>query len=172
MHPVARRVPVLLLAAAALLAGPVWAGAEYVPPLSFLDPVPAAITGAAPFSGIDLAVERDGAEHSLRVPLAPREDRRALGRVVVPYLSVGATAQSDSSIRDNTVLYENVVRGQRSGMDMGAGVAWKLSERMELFGEYRFLRMNSDPAEAVGSGVLHRDVDGPILKGGFTIKLP
>ena len=172
MHPVVRRVPLLLLAAAAFLAGPAWAGEGYVPPLSFLDPAPAAVTGSTPFAGIDLSVDRDGAERSLRVPLASREDRRALGRVVVPYLSVGATTQADSSIRDNTVLYENVARGQRSGMDMGAGLAWKLSERMELFGEYRFLRMNPDPAEAVGSGVLHRDVDGPLLKGGFTIRLP
>jgi hypothetical protein len=171
MNPAVRRVPLLLLAAAACLVGPAWAGDEYVPPLSFLDPGPAAVTGASPFTGLDLSVERDGAERSLRVPLAPREDSRALGRVVVPYLSVGSTTQVDSSLRDNTVPYENVARGQRSGMDMGAGLAWKVSDRMELFGEYRFLRMNPDPAEAVGGGVLNRDVDGPYLKGGFTIKL-
>lgn len=171
MNRAVRRLPLLLLAGAGFLTGPAWAGDEYVPPLSFLDPVPAAVPGSSPFTGIDLSVERDGAERSLRVPLAPREERGALGRVVVPYLSVGSGSLGDSSIRDNTVPYENLSRGQRSGMDVGAGLAWKLSDRTELFGEYRFLRMNPDPAEAVGGGVLNRNVDGPYLKGGFSIKL-
>src|SRR5262245_24267799 len=156
--------------ASALLAGSAWAGDDYTAGLSFLDPVPAAATSPTP--PIDLSVVRDGSESTLRVPLAPREDSRAIGRLVVPYLSVGSTFLTDSNIRDSGVPYEDMSRAQKSGMDMGAGLAVKLSKRVELFGEYRFLRMNPDPTEAVGGGVLHRDVDGPYLKGGFSIKLP
>lgn len=155
--------------ASVLLAGPAWAGDDYTAGLSFLDPVPAAATSPTP--PIDLSVVRDGSESTLRVPLAPREDSRAIGRLV-PYLSVGSTFLTDSSIRDSGVPYEDMSRTQKSGMDMGAGLAVKVSKRVELFGEYRFLRMNPDPTEAVGGGVLHRDVDGPYLKGGFSIKLP
>ena len=152
-----------------LLAVPAWAGDDYTTGLSFLDPVPAAATSPTP--PIDLSVVRDGTESTLRVPLTPRQDSRAIGRLV-PYLSVGSTFLTDSSIRDNAVPYEDMARTQKSGMDMGAGVAVKVTKNVELFGEYRFLRMNPDPTEAVGGGVLHRDVDGPYVKGGFSIRLP
>jgi hypothetical protein len=157
--------------ASTLLAGPAWAGDDYSSGLSFLDPVPAAAISPSPLGAVDLSVVRDGAESTLRVPLAPREDSRAIGRLV-PYLSVGSTFLTDSSIRDSGVPYEDMSRAQKSGMDMGAGIAVKVSKSVELFGEYRFLRMNPDPTEAVGGGVLHRDVEGPYLKGGFSIKIP
>ncbi|HTK92332.1 MAG TPA: hypothetical protein VL948_19025 [Verrucomicrobiae bacterium] len=157
------------LLAGALLAGPAWAGDDYAAGLSFLNPVPAAATSPTP--PLDLSVVRDGSERTLRVPLASRDESRAIGRLV-PYLSLGSSFLSDSSIRDSGVPYEDMSRAQKSGMDMGAGVAVKVSKRMELFGEYRFMRMNPDPTEAVGGGVLRRDVDGPYLKGGFSITLP
>jgi hypothetical protein len=162
----------LVLTSAVLLAArPGLAGEEALAGLSFLDPVPAVVTGPSPLDALDLSVVRDGAESTLRVPLAGREDNRSQSRFV-PYLAVGASFLTDSSVRDSSVPYEDASRAQRSGMDMGAGLAWKLSNRLELFGEYRFLRMNPDPAGAVGSGILHRDTDGPFLKGGFTIRLP
>jgi opacity protein-like surface antigen len=55
-------------------------------------------------------------------------------------------------------------------MAVGAGVAWRLFERVELFGEYRFLHVNPDPAES--AGVFRRDLDAPTLKGGINIRLP
>jgi opacity protein-like surface antigen len=91
--------------------------------------------------------------------------------VLRPYLSVGSSFLVDGDAREAATLYEDNVRAQRKSMDVGAGLAWRLSKRVELFGEYRFLRMNPDPSEAA-SGVLHRDVDGPFLKGGFSIRLP
>ena len=168
---IAGRLLVGLGLATSLLAGSAWAGDDYTGGLSFLDPVPAATTSSSPLSAVELSVVRDGTESTLRVPLAPREDSQAIGRLV-PYLSVGSTFLTDSSIRDHSVPYENMARGQKSGMDMGAGVAVKISKSVELFGEYRFLRMNPDPTESLGAGVLHRDVEGPALKGGFTIRIP
>jgi hypothetical protein len=167
-----RALALLFLTSAVLLtARPSLAGEEALEGLSFLDPVPAATTAGSPLDALDLSVVRDGSESTLRVPLAVREDNRPQRRLV-PYLAVGASFLTDSSIRDSGVPYEDASRAQRSGMDMGAGLAWKLSNRLELFGEYRFLRMNPDPAGAGGTGILHRDTDGPFLKGGFTIRLP
>jgi hypothetical protein len=162
----------LLIGAVALVTGPARAATDYVPGLSFLDPVPAAAVSPSPFSLLDLSVVRDGTERTLRVPLAPRDDSRATSRLL-PYLSVGSSFLLDGEGRDpSATLYEDTVRAQRQSMDVGAGLAWRISNRLELFGEYRFLRMNPDPAEAVGGGLLHRDVDGPFLKGGFQIRLP
>jgi hypothetical protein len=159
-------VAISLVAAAPVCAGDdvLWGEGR-----SFLDPVPVAAIGASPLDGLDLSVVRDGTERTLRVPLAPRED--AARAVLRPYLSVGSSFLVDGDAREAATLYEDNVRAQRKSMDVGAGLAWRLSKRVELFGEYRFLRMNPDPSEAA-SGVLHRDVDGPFLKGGFSIRLP
>ena len=160
------------LVAAALLgvlaAGPATAEPESLQGLSFLDPAPAS-TPTPPLGGLDLSVVRDGTESTLRVPLS-RDDSRAAARLV-PYLSVGSTFPSDDPRSTPTSVYEDLRNPTRRGMDVGAGLTWRLGERVELFGEYRFLRVNPDPTEAIG-GVLRRDVEGPYLKGGFTIKLP
>ena len=132
------------------------------------DPTP------SPFSYLDLSVVRDGTESALRVPLAPGDDARDAPRFgrFVPYVSVGASLFAPESGRDSTSpLYEDA-RNPRKGMEVGAGVAWKLFHRVELFGEYRFLHVNPDPTESVGGGVFRRDVDGPTLKGGLNIRLP
>ena len=154
-----------------LAARPSSAGEEALHGLSFLDPVPAAAAPGSPLDALDLSVVREGSESTLRVPLAGREDNRPERRLI-PYLTVGSSFLTDSSIRDSAVPYEDATRQQQSGMDMGAGLAWKVSKRLELFGEYRFLRMNPDPTGPAGGGVLHRDTDGPFLKGGFSIRLP
>lgn len=170
-----RMTVVLALSMSSLLAlttRPASAESEILQGLSFLYPAPAGATSSSPFDALDLSVVRDGTERTLRVPLAPREDVRAASRIV-PYLSVGSSFLMDGDTRDTGVpLYEDAVRAQRKGMDVGAGLAWRITNRLELFGEYRFLRMNPDPAESVGGGLLHRDVDGPFLKGGFQIRLP
>ena len=142
--------------------------------LSFIDAPKPADPTPSPFSYLDLSVVRDGTERALRVPLAPADDARDPARFgrFVPYVSVGASLFLPDIGRDTTSsLYEDA-RNPRKGMEVGAGVAWKIFERVELFGEYRFLHVNPDPAEAGGGGVFRRDLDGPTLKGGINIRLP
>ena len=142
--------------------------------LSFIDAPKAADPTPSPFSYLDLSVVRDGTESALRVPFGSGEDARDPARFgrFVPYVSVGTSLLSPDSGRDPTgPLYEDA-RNPRKGMDVGAGVAWKLFERVELFGEYRFLHLNPDPTESTGTGVFRRDLDGPTLKGGLNIRLP
>jgi len=142
--------------------------------LSFIDAPKPADPTPSPFTNLDLSVVRDGPESALRVPLAPGADARDPARFgrFVPYVSVGASLLAPDGGRDATSpLYEDA-RNPRKGMDVGAGLAWKLFERVELFGEYRFLRVNPDPTDSAGSGAFRRDLDGPTLKGGLNIRLP
>jgi len=54
-------------------------------------------------------------------------------------------------------------------MRLGAGMAVPLSERAQLYGEYRFLRGRLD-AE-VGRGLLQREPDTADFRAGFSIRL-
>lgn len=158
----------------ALTALPASAGWLEESGLSFIDPPKAADSTPSPFSYLDVSVVRDGTESALRMPLAPGDDARDSARFsrFVPYLSVGANLLGLDSGRDATgPLFENA-RNPRKGVEVGAGVAWKLFERVELFGEYRFLHVNPDPADAASTGLFRRDLDGPTLKGGINIRLP
>ena len=160
----------------ALTALPASAGWLEESGLSFIDPPKAADSTPtpSPFSYLDISVVRDGTERALRMPLAPGDDARDSARFsrVVPYLSVGANLLGLDSGRDVTgPLFEDA-RNPRKGVEVGAGIAWKLFERVELFGEYRFLHVNPDPADAASTGLFRRDLDGPTLKGGINIRLP
>lgn len=160
----------------ALTALPASAGWLEESGLSFIDPPKAADSTPtpSPFSYLDISVVRDGTESALRMPLAPGDDARDSARFsrFVPYLSVGANLLGLDSGRDATgPLFEDA-RNPCKGVEVGAGVAWKLFERVELFGEYRFLHVNPDPADAASTGLFRRDLDGPTLKGGINIRLP
>jgi hypothetical protein len=48
-------------------------------------------------------------------------------------------------------------------------MALPLSERTELYGEYRFLRGRLDPG--VGRGLLQREPDSNDFRAGFSIRL-
>jgi hypothetical protein len=142
--------------------------------LSFIDAPKTADVAPSFLSNLDLSLVRDGTESALRVPLGPAEDARDTARFArfMPYLSVGASLFTPESGRDAaSPLYEDA-RNPRKGMEVGAGLTWKLFERVELFGEYRFLHVNPDPAESAGAGMFRRDLDGPTLKGGINIRLP
>lgn len=158
----------------ALTALPASAGWLEESGLSFIDPPKAADSTLSPFGYLDLSVVRDGTESALRVPLTRGEDARDSARFgrFVPYVSVGANLLGLDSGRDAPGLLFEDARNPRKGMEVGAGVAWRLFERVELFGEYRFLHVNPDPAESAGSGLFRRDLDGPTLKGGINIRLP
>jgi hypothetical protein len=52
---------------------------------------------------------------------------------------------------------------------LGAGMAVPLSERAQLYGEYRFLRGRLDAG--VGRGLLQREPDTADFRAGFSIRL-
>jgi len=87
-----------------------------------------------------------------------------------PYLSLGANTSLSmpwnpalpSSLRNDPV-------GPESDLRLGAGVALPLSDRAQLYGEYRFLRGRLD--SGVGRGLLQREPDSGDFRAGFSIRL-
>jgi hypothetical protein len=150
-----------LLFVAGVLAGLVWAplaGAEDPRDQTVLDSVVRDL-------GLTLLAKPD--DTFIRLPLAPQ--RWSLFGRMQPYASLSPRAQAPNEevtgltapIRERDALSK--------GVDMGAGVSWHLSDRLELFGEYQLLNMggrNTQPDVPLG----RRDLDAPSLKGGFSIR--
>jgi len=106
-------------------------------------------------------------ERTVRVPLAPGE--WSLLKDVQPF-----AALSPSSAR---VLTDATLSGANreaaddpwKGLGVGAGVNWRLSDRVDLFGQYLFMSLPGGNAPAGGSPIIRRDVETPGVKGGFSI---
>jgi hypothetical protein len=146
---------------AAVLAGLVWAplaGAGDPRDLTVLDSVVKDL-------GLTLSAKPD--DTFVRLPLAPQ--RWSLFGRMQPYaaLSPRARAPAEELIGLAAPIRETDVLSK--GVDVGAGVAWHLSDRFELFGEYQLLNMggrNAQPDVPLG----RRDLDAPSLKAGFSIR--
>ena len=54
-------------------------------------------------------------------------------------------------------------------MDVGAGLNWTLTDRLQLFGEMGFQRAREQSYSLFG---LEGNRDGTYIKGGFTIRVP
>jgi hypothetical protein len=54
------------------------------------------------------------------------------------------------------------------GLGVGAGVQWRLSDRLDLFGQYQFLNLPG-ASSSTSSPFLRRDVETPGMRGGFSI---
>jgi hypothetical protein len=143
-----------LLGLAGLLVAALWAG-----------PAPAADSQAIPdlhFSVID-----QPGETSVRLPLA--SDSSLLYGMLSPYLSLGSSTPLARPL--DTGLPPGL-RRDTDGFDdvrMGAGLAVPLSERTQLYGEYRFLRGRLEPG--AGRGLLQREPDSADFRAGFSIRL-
>ncbi len=123
----------------------------------------------APRSIPDLHLSNSEApgEMSVRLRLAPGTYR--LYGLVSPYLSRGSTAALD--VPWSAALAPGP-RRDPEGLDdgrLGAGMAVPLSERAQLYGEYRFLRGRIDGG--LGRNMLQREPDSADFRGGFSIRL-
>lgn len=86
-----------------------------------------------------------------------------------PYLSLGST--TSLGVPWNATLPTGL-RRDADGLDdvrVGAGMALPLSERAQLYGEYRFLRGRIDGS--LGWSLLHREPDAADFRAGFSIRL-
>src|SRR5215467_4425101 len=94
-----------------------------------------------------LSVSETPGETTLRVPMS--SENALLYGLLSPYLSLGANASLNmpwnpalpSSLRNDP-------EGPESDLRLGAGVALPLSDRAQLYGEYRFLRGRLDSGVA------------------------
>ena len=115
-----------------------------------------------------LSVSDMPGETTLRVPLS--SENALLYGLLSPYLSLGAN--TSLSISWNSAFpssLRNDPEGLEGDLRLGAGFALALSDRAQLYGEYRFLRGRVD--SGVGRGLLQREPDSPDFRAGFSIRL-
>ena len=106
-------------------------------------------------------------ETFVRLPLAPQ--RWSLFGRLQPYASLSSRVYAPGDevtglaapIRETDVLSK--------GVEVGAGLSWHLSDRLQLFGEYQLLNMGGRNGQADGS-LGRRELEAPELKGGFSFR--
>lgn len=115
-----------------------------------------------------LSVSDMPGETTLRVPLS--SENALLYGLLSPYLSLGAS--TSPSMPWNSTLpssLRNDPKEAESDLRLGAGFALPLSDRAQLYGEYRFLRGRLD--SGVGRGLLQPEPDSADFRAGFSIRL-
>lgn len=142
--------------------------------LAVLLVIPATWSGGAhaadaPVGGSDLhlSISEVPGETTVRVPLA--SGGYQLYGLLSPYLSLGST--TTLGVPWSASLAPGLQR-DTDGLDdvrLGAGMALPLSERAQLYGEYRFLRGRVDTG--TGRSLLQREPDSSDFRAGFSIRL-
>ncbi len=144
---------------ALLLTAVVWAGTA----LAADSPEPALHL----IPDLRLSISEVPGEVSVRVPLAA--DSHLLYGLLSPYVSLGSS--TTLGVPWATSLPPGL-RRDTDGLEdvrLGAGMALPLSERAQLYGEYRFLRGRLDAG--VGRGLLQREPDSTDFRAGFSIRI-
>jgi hypothetical protein len=116
---------------------------------------------------LHLSISEVPGEVSVRVPLAA--DGHVLYGLLSPYVSLGSS--TTLGVPWATSLPPGL-RRDTDGLEdvrLGAGMAVPLSERAQLYGEYRFLRGRLDAG--VGRGLLQREPDSADFRAGFSIRI-
>jgi hypothetical protein len=116
---------------------------------------------------LHLSISETPGETTVRVPLAS-ESYRLYG-LLSPYLSLGSA--TTLGVPWNASLVPGLQR-DTDGLDdvrLGAGMALPLSDRAQLYGEYRFLRGRIDGG--AGRSLLQREPDSSDFRAGFSIRL-
>lgn len=96
---------------------------------------------------------------SLAVPLAGTG-------VIHPYAAIGGSLGL-TRLNDPLVPYQNLSRLGDS-TELGAGLSWKLTDRLEFFGEYRFLSIRPTPDDP-GRSSSDPDANSQV-QGGLSIR--
>jgi hypothetical protein len=116
---------------------------------------------------LHLTISEVPGETTVRVPLAAQGYR--LYGLLSPYLSLGAA--TTLGVPWSASLAPGLKR-DTDGLDdvrLGAGLALPLSDRTQLYGEYRFLRGRID--SGTGRSLLQREPDSSDFRAGFSIRL-
>lgn len=95
---------------------------------------------------LDLSLLHGPLGDSVAVPLGGT-------RFIRPYAAIGGSLGL-ARLDDPLDPYRNLSRGGDS-TDLAAGFSWRLSDRFQLFGEYRFLSISPDPGSGDSDDQLH-----------------
>jgi hypothetical protein len=112
-----------------------------------------------------VGLQDTGGETSVRVPVWARG---AVGTLVEPYLSAGLPAVGKPASEGLPLaLRERAALADDWRLAVGAGLGLKLTQGLNLYGEYRFLRIEPHPGAGRPSPGL--DSGGFDVKGGLSI---
>jgi len=104
---------------------------------------------------------------TLWLPLAPAE--WSLFKGVRPFATISPS--TIGPIRADPGLLgspRDAPEDSWKGLGVGAGFQWRLSDRLDLFGQYQFMSLPGANAPT-GSPLMRRDTEGPGVKAGFSI---
>jgi hypothetical protein len=124
----------------------------------------------SPF-GVELSLSGSPFESAVRIPVLPHTDL-PVGSIT-PYLSAGVTNPA-GTVGEAYVLPRREIETNRASqrMDVGAGLNWFLTDRIQLFGEMGLQKSRQQPYSLIGADPGRRDFEGTYVKGGITIRVP
>ncbi|HXJ78931.1 MAG TPA: hypothetical protein VMS64_09645 [Candidatus Methylomirabilis sp.] len=106
-------------------------------------------------------------QSTLWLPLAPSD--WSLFKGVRPFATISpSTIESIRSDPGLTGALRDAPEDSWKGLGVGAGFQWRLSDRLDLFGQYQFMSLPGANAPT-GSPLMRRDTEGPGVKAGFSI---
>ena len=117
--------------------------------------------------GIELSLSGNPFESNIRIPLT---GRGVPSGSLTPYISAGATDPSRAPDAATALSARGLEASRTSQrMDIGAGLNWNLTDRVQLFGELGFQRSREQSYSLFG---IEGNRDGTYVKGGLTIRVP
>ncbi len=118
---------------------------------------------------LGLSLFGSASDATLRVPLAARGEM-PVGKIQ-PYAAISprlSPAEADAVVAG--FPSRDLSPSTAPSVDMGAGLSWHLTDRVDLFGQYRLLLLRPAPADSVGGRPAKRDAEEPALRGGFSVR--
>ena len=103
-----------------------------------------------PWGGFEATVVSTPVDRMVRVPLSPNTD--AAQSRVQPYVTAGArkSVDEDPALESSRALLYGSEAARGASVKAGAGLLFKIDDKVELFGEYQFMRLQRDGGSAAG----------------------
>lgn len=121
-----------------------------------------------PWGDFEATIVSTPVDRMVRVPLSPNSDPGQ------PRLLPYVTAGSRKNVDDDSVLEQARPSAfgdnGRTNLKAGAGVLLKLDDRVELFGEYQFMRLHRDVENRGSLGLLGTTLDASGFSLGISVR--
>lgn len=121
-----------------------------------------------PWGDFEATVVSTPVDRMVRVPLSPNAD--ASQPRVQPYVTAGSrkSVDEDPALESARAVSYASELGRGASLKAGAGVLLKLDDRVELFGEYQFMRLQRDGG--TGAGSLGTGLDSTGFSMGLSVR--
>jgi len=123
-----------------------------------------------PWGDVEATIVSTPTDRMVRVPLSPASPQTEPGESrFQPYVTAGARKNVDSDPVLEQARPSAFADSGRTNLKAGAGVVWKLDDKVELFGEYQFMRLGRDEGRGA-SGPLGTSVDSTGFSLGISVR--